>query len=351
MKQYLDHLKKILTDEFSQYKPNRTGIDTISRFGYQAEYDLSKGFPLVTTKKVFVKAIIHELLWFMRGDTNLKYLVDNNVRIWNEWGFQKYLEKQGIQLEMYSDEWNEKLKEYINNIKENEEFAKEHGELGPVYGRQWRKWKTEDGRVIDQFQDVLDLLRKSPSSRRIIVTSWNPSEIKSMALPPCHCFYQLNVTNNTLDLQLYQRSADMFLGVPFNIASYALLIHLIANETGLKPGRFIHTFGDNHIYCGAGERGQFYGDNLSLLRQKVKQANTSEDYLKILDWINENAPEEAEDKKGQDHITAVLEQLARKPLPLPKIEIAKKPIFELTFEDIKIIDYKPHPSIKRSVAV
>ncbi|MFT4261479.1 MAG: thymidylate synthase [Candidatus Woesearchaeota archaeon] len=350
MKQYHDHLIKILTDDFSQYKPNRTGIDTISRFGYQNEYDLSKGFPLLTTKKVYARAIIHELLWFMRGDTNLKYLVDNNVRIWNEWGFERYLKSINKELKMYSDEWKNELDNYINKIKEDSEFAKKHGELGPVYGKQWRKWEV-DGEVIDQFKNAVETLKKSPNSRRIIVTAWNPAEVKNMALPPCHSFYQLNVTGDALDLQLYQRSADMFLGVPFNIASYALLVFVLAKQAGLKPGRFIHTFGDSHIYCGAGERGAFYGKNKELLKQKILSVKKREDYLEIKEWIEKTAPDEPKGKEGQDHITAVLEQLSREPKPIPKIKIKDKPLEELQFEDFEIIDYDPHPAIKRNVAV
>ena len=351
MKTYLEHLKTILSDKNSFYKPNRTGIDTISLFGFQNSFDLSEGFPLLTTKKVYTRAIIHELIWFMRGDTNIKYLVDNNVRIWNEWGFEKYLEKTGKKIEMYSAEWNSELKKYIQNIKDSQEFADKYGDLGPVYGKQWRKWKTEDGQVIDQFSEIVKALKNHSMSRRIIVTAWNPAEVKDMALPPCHCFYQLMVRDGFLDLQLYQRSADTFLGVPFNIASYSLLLCVLANEAGLKPGRFIHTYGDTHIYCGAGERGKWYGDNLQELKKKVSDAKNSDDFKKILEWVNQNAPEEPAGKEGQDHVTAVLEQLTRKPKKLPTIKIAKKPLEELSFEDFEIIDYEFHEAIRRNVAV
>lgn len=298
-----------------------------------------------------MNSIIHELIWFMRGDTNIKYLIDNKVRIWNEWGFERYLKSIGKELKMYSEEWKEELQSYVNKIRDDPEFYKTAGELGPVYGKQWRKWEA-DGEVIDQLKGVVETLKKSPNSRRIIVTAWNPAEVKNMALPPCHCFYQMSVRDGKLDLQLYQRSADTFLGVPFNIASYALLLLVLAKEAGLKPGRFIHTFGDSHVYCGAGERGKFYGDNLEELKRKVGSAKTSQDFKQILSWVEENAPKEPEGKEGQDHITAVLEQLSREERELPKIKInSDKSFEELEFEDFEIIDYNPHPAIRRNVAV
>jgi thymidylate synthase len=287
----------------------------------------------------------------MRGDTNIKYLVDNKVRIWNEWGFERYLKNINKKLVMYSDEWKEELKQYIQKIREDPEFYKTAGELGPVYGKQWRHWEA-DGEVIDQLEQAVELLKKSPNSRRIIVSAWNPLEVKSMALPPCHAFYQMSVRDGKLDLQLFQRSADTFLGVPFNIASYALLLLVLAKEADLKPGRFIHTFGDSHVYCGAGERGKFYGDNLDELKRRVGEAKTEEDFLKILKWVEENAPAEPEGKEGQDHITAVLEQLSRKEKKLPVMKInSNKKYDELEFEDFELIGYEPEPAIRRNVAV
>lgn len=379
VEQYLTHAKFILSDRYSVYKPNRTGIDSISRFGYQNEYDLADGFPLLTTKRIPVKSIIHELLWFLRGDTNVKYLVDNDVHIWDGNAFQHYLKKQGREttLPMYSPDWLKAKEEYIQRIKEDAEFARQHGGLGEVYGAQWRHWKTAEGKEIDQLAEVIELLHRSPQSRRLIVTSWNPAEVPGMALPPCHAFYQLNVAEGNsggrgkegkdgkeekegkdgerrLDLHLYQRSCDMFLGVPFNIASYALLTQILAQQAELQPGRFIHSFGDAHFYCGAGERGQFYAKFLEKLKRQVKNVlslRSRAGYLPLAEWIERVAPPEAEGKEGQDHVTAILEQLAREPKPLPSLEIAKKPFDKLTIDDFVLQGYDPHPGIKRAMAV
>jgi thymidylate synthase len=264
MQQYQDLMRHVL--ETGVRKPNRTGIDTISTFGYQNRYDLSKGFPLVTTKKVHTRSIIHELLWFLQGDTNIKYLNDNKVSIWDEW-------------------------------------ADEKGDLGPVYGHQWRSWPGKNGGVIDQISQVVAEIKKNPDSRRLIVSAWNPADIPEMALAPCHCLFQFYVAEGKLSCQLYQRSADVFLGVPFNIASYALLTLMIAQVTGLKPGDFVHSFGDLHIYT--------------------------------------------------NHLEQVNLQLARKPYPLPRMEInpAVKDIFGFRYEDFRLVDYKHHESIKGAVAV
>ncbi len=354
VRQYLDHSEAILSDRRSGYKPNRTGIDSISLFGYQNEYDLSEGFPLLTTKRVPMKAITHELIWFMRGDTNIKYLVDNNVHIWDGNAFQHHVRKQNYKnLEIYSPEWNEMKDKYIEMIGNDEEFAKEHGDLGDVYGAQWRHWTTSNGREIDQFSDVISALKNSPMSRRIIVSAWNPEEIPNMALPPCHCLYHLNVLDGKLDCQLYQRSCDMFLGVPFNIASYAMLTQVLAQQADLELGRFIHTFGDSHFYCGADERGAWYGDNLDELKQEVSVAayNGRSGFLDIKKWIEGNAPPESEGKEGQDHVTAILEQLSREPRELPKLEISYKNFDELTIDDFELRGYKPAKSIRRAMAV
>lgn len=354
VQQYLEHLKQILINDFSGYKPNRTGIDSISLFGYQNQYDLAKGFPLLTTKKMFTRAIIHELIWFLRGDTNIKYLIDNNVHIWDGNAFQHYLKKKGLDKEipMYSEKWHEMNKEFIGKIKEDAEFAKQWGDLGEVYGKQWRKWKTSDGKEIDQISDAINLLKNKPNDRRIIVTAWNPEEVKNMALPPCHTLFHLNVLDGKLDCQLYQRSCDMFLGVPFNIASYSMLTCILAAQTGLKPGRFIHTFGDSHIYCGADKRGKWYGDKLTMFKEKIKAVKNREEYLEVKNWIEENSPVETEGKLGQDHMPAVLEQLSREPKSLPKFKISEgKAIEELSFEDFVIEEYESHPPIKASMAV
>lgn len=264
MKQYLDLLQYILDNGIE--KNDRTGVGTRSVFGYQMRFDLQKGFPLVTTKKLHLRSIIYELLWFIHGDTNIKFLHDNNVSIWDEW-------------------------------------ADENGDLGPIYGKQWRRWEGKDGKVIDQLSWVINEIIKNPNSRRLIVSAWNVAEISEMKLPPCHVLFQFYVVNNKLSCQLYQRSADVFLGVPFNIASYSLLTHMIAQVTGLQVGEFIHTFGDAHLYL--------------------------------------------------NHIEQAKLQLSREPFPLPQLKLNPniKNIDDFKFEDIEIINYQAHPSIKADVAV
>ncbi len=264
MQQYLDLLRKIRTE--GVIRGDRTGVGTQSIFGHQMRFDLSKGFPLLTTKKVHLKSIIYELLWFISGDTNIKYLKEHGVSIWDEW-------------------------------------ADENGDLGPVYGHQWRSWPAPDGRSIDQLSEVIDTIKKSPDSRRMIVSAWNPGEINKMALPPCHCLFQFYVAEGRLSCQLYQRSADCFLGVPFNIASYALLTMMIAQVTGLKPGDFIHTTGDTHI--------------------------------------------------SVNHFDQADLQLTRTPRPLPimKLNPDVKSIFDFKYEDFTLENYDPWPAIKAPVAV
>ena len=264
MKQYHDLMRHVR--EHGHRKDDRTGTGTLSVFGWQSRYDLGAGFPLVTTKKLHLRSIIHELLWFIRGETNVQYLRDNKVTIWDEW-------------------------------------ADASGDLGPVYGAQWRSWPARDGSAIDQLSDVIARIRKSPDSRRLIVTAWNPADVERMALPPCHCLFQFYVADGRLSCQLYQRSADIFLGVPFNIASYALLTHMVAHVTGLKPGEFIHTLGDAHLYL--------------------------------------------------NHLEQADAQLARQPLPLPRLVIRRdvKDIADFRFEDFEIVNYQSHPHIAAPVAV
>jgi len=264
MKQYHDLLEHIL--EQGVKKEDRTGTGTISVFGYQMRFDLNEGFPCLTTKKLHLRSIIHELLWFLKGDTNIQYLTENNVSIWDEW-------------------------------------ADENGNLGPVYGSQWRSWPTADGRHIDQIKQVIDQLKNNPDSRRIIVSAWNVGEIEKMALPPCHAFFQFYVAEGKLSCQLYQRSADTFLGVPFNIASYALLTMMMAQVCGLQPGDFVHTLGDAHLYS--------------------------------------------------NHLDQARLQLTRdfRPLPQMKINPAVTDLFDFKFEDFELINYDPHPHIKAAVAV
>ena len=264
MKQYLDLLEHVMANGVR--KEDRTGTGTISVFGYQMRFDLEKGFPLLTTKKLHLRSIIYELLWFLNGDTNIKYLNDNRVTIWDEW-------------------------------------ADENGDLGPVYGSQWRAWPTKDGKHIDQITRLIESLQHNPDSRRHIVCAWNVGELENMALPPCHVLFQFYVSDGRLSCQLYQRSCDIFLGIPFNIASYALLTMMVAQAVGLKPGDFVHTLGDAHIYL--------------------------------------------------NHIEQVKLQLTRKPFPLPKMEInpAQRDLFSFVFEDFKLTDYQSHPHIKGEISV
>jgi thymidylate synthase len=297
--QYLDLLKNIL--DHGVYKDDRTGTGTYSVFGRQIRFDLAKGFPLLTTKKVFLRGIIHELLWFLMGEQNIKYLVDNNVHIWDDWPYRFYKES------MVKDKKNPlSQEEFITEIKSNDVFAQTWGNLGPVYGVQWRHWKNEDGTETDQISRLIDQIKTNPNSRRLIVNAWNAGDIEEMAkagLPPCHTLFQFYVLNGKLSCQLYQRSADMFLGVPFNIASYALLTLMVAHVTNLEPGDFVHTFGDAHIY--------------------------------------------------KNHVDQVHEQLSRNPRPFPTISLNPnvKDIFSFKFEDIQLKDYNPYPAIKAPVAV
>ena len=302
MQVYLDLLQDILDN--GSGRDDRTGTGTLSLFGRQIRMDLAEGFPLLTTKKVFLRGIIHELLWFVRGETNIKYLVDNNVGIWNEWPFQNYLNQteQAGGLEMHSDAWQAELDRFVERIRSDDKFAAEWGELGPVYGKQWR-----DFNGFDQLSWVMNEIQRNPHSRRLIVSAWNPPEVEEMSkagLPPCHTLYQFYVsTDNRLSCQLYQRSADVFLGVPFNIASYALLTMMVAHVTGLEPGEFVHTFGDVHIYS--------------------------------------------------NHMDQVHEQLSRTPGRLPELKInpVVKDLFDFKFEDFELVDYDPAPAIKAPVAV
>lgn len=291
MREYLDFLKHIKDN--GKLRNNRTSVDTISTFGYQFRVDFSKGFPLLTTKKTHLKSIIHELLWFISGETNIKYLVDNGVNIWNEWPYETY---------KASDEYQgETLKEYVKRIKEDSMFAAKWGELGPVYGSQWRNFEGPDGGV-DQIERLIEGLKNNPDSRRHIVNAWHAAKVDDMALPPCHTMFQFYVQDGKLSCQLYQRSADAFLGVPFNIASYALFTMMIAEVVGLELGEFVHTFGDCHIYV--------------------------------------------------NHLDQVDLQLSRIPRPLPKMKIKHRDsIFDFEYDDFELVDYDPYPGIKGDIAV
>ena len=290
MKQYLDLCRTILENGIK--KEDRTGTGTISYFGYQMRFDLSEGFPLLTTKKVFLKGIIHELLWFISGSTNIKYLVDNDVKIWNEWPYEIYKKSDSYQ--------NETLEEFVAKIKNDNDFASRWGELGPVYGKQWRDF---NGQGVDQLSKLIDQIKANPNSRRLIISAWNPCEVDQMALPPCHSFMQFYVIDNKLSCQLYQRSGDVFLGIPFNIASYALFTMMIAQVCGLEYGNFVHTIGDAHIYL--------------------------------------------------NHIDQINLQLSRdtRELPTMKINLNVKSIFDFKYEDFELENYNPHKAIKGKVAV
>lgn len=304
---YLDLIERI-KKEGSQ-KGDRTGTGTISIFGHQMRFDLSKGFPLLTTKKVPIKSIIHELIWFVNGDSNLKYLADNNVHIWDEWPYKAYLQRNNMNVPVTgSEEWNTGIKEFIEKIKSDAEFAKDYGNLGPIYGYQWRNWPTPNGGHIDQLKNVIEQLKKNPNDRRMIVSAWNVADIDEMAkagLPPCHCLFQFYVANGKLSCQLYQRSCDTFLGVPFNIASYSLLVIMIAQVVGLEPGEFVWTGGDVHLY--------------------------------------------------NNHLEQADLQLSRRNdlRPMPKILINPdiKNIEDFKIDDFELIGYEPHDSIKALIAV
>lgn len=305
MKQYHDLLRYIL--EHGVDKSDRTGTGTRSVFGYQMRFDLSQGFPLLTTKKVPFRMIAQELLWFLRGDSNLRYLVEHDVHIWDEWPYKAYLIRTGqIVPPIGSDEWKGGMAKFIEQVRTDEAFAELYGNLGPIYGYQWRSWPAPDGRHIDQVAQVLNQIRTNPDSRRMLVSAWNVADIEEMAkagLPPCHCLFQFYVANGKLSCQLYQRSADVFLGVPFNIASYALLTHMFAQVAQLEVGEFIHTFGDVHMY--------------------------------------------------NNHVAQVREQLSRKPRPLPNLHFAREvdDIFTFQYEDFLLDGYDPHAPIKAPVAV
>ena len=301
MKQYLDLLN--LIKETGIKKEDRTGTGTISIFGHQMRFDLQKGFPLMTTKKVNLDAIIHELLWFIRGDTNIRYLIQNNVNIWNDWPFQNWLNETGKadQYPIHSDSRKDMMEIFIEKVMNDDEFASHYGDLGPVYGKQWRDFEG-----VDQLKLVIEDIKTNPNSRRLIVSAWNPKDIPVMiksGLPPCHTLFQFYVSDGKLSCQLYQRSADVFLGVPYNIASYALLTLMIAKVTGLEAGEFVHSLGDTHIYL--------------------------------------------------NHLNQVDKQLSRDPHDLPKLEIVndKNNISKFDIDDFKLTDYNPHPFIPAPIAV
>ncbi|MBC6299742.1 thymidylate synthase [Listeria booriae] len=314
MKQYLD-LEKFVLENGTQ-KGDRTGTGTISTFGYQMRFDLAEGFPIMTTKRVPFKLVVSELLWFLHGDTNIRYLLEHNNNIWNEWAFERWVASSeytgpdmtdfGLRVEQdeaFKAVYLEEMASFKSRILADDVFASTYGELGNIYGKQWREWRTSTGETIDQLADLIEMIKTNPNSRRLIVSAWNPEDVPTMALPPCHTLFQFYVADGKLSCQLYQRSADIFLGVPFNIASYALLTHLIARETGLDVGEFVHTMGDAHLY--------------------------------------------------NNHIEQVKEQLSRTPRALPKLVLSDKPasIFDFDVADITLEGYDPHPAIKAPISV
>ena len=360
--QYLNHARAILTSKRSNFKGGSKGSGIISLFGYQNEYDLREGYPLLTTKKMFTAPMFHETIWFLRGDTNIKYLEDNNCHVWRPDAFQANLpkmQKEGIfpkEIVKYSPDWDRIMQEYGQRIKEDAGFAERWGDAGPIYGKQWRRWEFFDHDKgifveIDQLGELIEGLRQKPTGKKHIVDSWNPGDTPNMSLPPCHVLYQATANEEgELELQLYQRSCDQFLGVPFNIASYAALTQIIAQEVGMIPKTFIHTFGDSHFYAAIGKRTRWHEANFKVLQQKVKDVTRKEDYLEIADWINKNAPADGNEEK-YDHVTAILEQMSREPKAMPRLKISKKPFDKLTIDDFVIENYDPHPAIRRNMAV
>ncbi|MGO2266948.1 MAG: thymidylate synthase [Vagococcus salmoninarum] len=311
---YLDLGQKILNE--GNEKSDRTGTGTKSLFGHQMRFDLSQGFPLLTTKRVPFGLIKSELLWFLKGDTNIRYLLQHNNHIWDEWAFERYIKsadyhgpdmtdfgRRSVVDEDFNQLYQVELTTFCQRILEDEEFDATYGELGNIYGSQWRHWQTKSGETIDQMKDVIEMIKTSPDSRRLIVSAWNPEDVPGMALPPCHTMFQFYVSDGKLSCQLYQRSADVFLGVPFNIASYALLTHLIAHETGLEVGEFVHTLGDAHLYS--------------------------------------------------NHYEQMKTQLSREIGEFPTLVLNQeiKSVFEFEVDDIKVEGYQPQPSIKAPIAV
>ena len=392
VQQYLDYSLDILTSPYSNFKGGSKDSGIISLFGYQNRYDLTKGFPLITTKQMPAKSksMFTELLWFLKGNTNIEYMEKNNSPVWRADAFQHNLEKMtdaGIYpkgMQKYSPEWTVAKENYGKRIKENHDFAMAWGDAGPIYPKQWRRWskfsplenqeqlyvKNKDGEFIpfegkvykeeqiDQVKNMIEGLKKKPTGKKHILTGWNVADLNDMSLPPCHLLFQATANENgEMEMELYQRSCDSFLGVPFNIAQYAALTQIIAKEAGMTPKTFVHTFGDAHFYTSIGERTMWYKNNFKEVQGKIRDARDLEkrtgdksSYLEIVEWINKRAPADG-NMEDYDHVTAILEQLANEPLGLCKLEISDKPFDKLELNDFTIKDYKHHQRISRKMCV
>lgn len=399
VKQYLDLVKRVFVSPDSGFKEGSKGSGLISLFGEpQARYDLNEGFPLLTTKKMFTRSMFHETLWYLKGMTNIRYLEQNKCPVWRKDTFMRHLPnmvEEGIFSKKllnnkYQDTWNSALKEYAQRIVEDEEFAERFGDAGPVYGLQLRHWpKFEDtgkemmveGKMqkvyvrdpdgIDQLDKVLGKMKKKPQGKKNIVSYWNVADLDDMSLEPCHSFFQMTSDEEgRFFMKMYQRSSDVFLGVPFNTSAYCLKGKIFAEELGLKPHAFFHTFGDFHLYTGLQKRTHWYRENIGELRKKMGKAIKEEEkfeskqgYLDTLEWINKKSPRDIDypndpEEEKYDHVTAAIEQLSREIRPLPTLKInnknidgTKKRYDELTIEDFVIENYNPHPPIRRGMLV
>ena len=381
--QHINHSLDILTSPKSGFKKGSKGSGLISLFGYQTDYDLTKGMPLATTKYLFRRQATEELLWFMKGDTNIKPLEDKDVKVWRGNAFEYNLPgmiRESIlpgDIVKYSSDWDDAMIMYGDMIREDRDgFAEQFGDSGPIYPEQWRRWAkynkvsnqikidgkfqdiyTRDPNGIDQLANMIEGLKKKPQGKKHIVSAWNPADVPKMSLPPCHVLYQASCDENGgLELHLYQRSSDMFLGVPFNDLQYSYLTAIIANEIGGFPKRLIHSFGDTHFYTGLGNRTPWYRENIEELKKRVSDERPSGDFSGTLEWIDKNAPKDIDNpdspsEERYDHVTAILEQASNQPLPSPQLKIADRPFDELEYKDFKLIDYNHHQKIERGMLV
>ena len=337
MQQYLDLVDRVLRT--GTYKPNRTGVDTVAAFGQQYRVDLAEGFPLLTTKDMTGfrwNSLIHEFLWYLSGEEHVRTLSEE-TGIWDAWA-----DEEGHLDTAYGRFWR--------RYPVPQGSGRLAGESWPDDGHRWVTEEADGRRTFDQIQYALDTLRENPNSRRIVVNAWHPANAAVSTLPPCHYTFVFNVQGDRLNVHLTQRSGDVALGIPFNIAAYSLLCHAVANRTGFEVGEFVHSVVDAHVYCGQGERGEWYANNLADLQSRVADVEDREEYLAVRDWLVEAAPDEPEGETGYDHVPGLLEQCARTPKPRPRIEVADRPLDELTFEDIQLHGYESEPGIRFAVA-